>query len=106
MLRKCSRAERSWQYRMLVCREVTSTVATMVLGGREVGRDCMVSRKWLISLIFEGRDMTIDWRMYSETRSMGRRRRLYNGATRIVRKEGREEVKGWGMRLEKGHVIF
>ena len=46
----------------------------MVSGGRGVGRDRMVSRKWLVSWIWEGRDLTKGWRwasMYAETRSVG-----------------------------------
>ena len=40
-------------------REETSTVAMMVSGGRGgVGRDRIISRKWLISWIWEGRDLT------------------------------------------------
>ena len=32
-------------------REVTSTVAMMVLGGRGLGRDQLISRKWLVSFM-------------------------------------------------------
>ena len=40
--RKCSRAERPWVWGMLVYREETSTVAMMVIGGKEVGRDRII----------------------------------------------------------------
>ena len=39
-----------------------------------VGRDRMVSRKWLVSWIWEGRDLTNGWRwasMKAEVRSVG-----------------------------------
>ena len=38
-LKKYSRAERPWEWGILVYGEVTSMVAVMVLGGRGVGRD-------------------------------------------------------------------
>ena len=51
---KCSRAERPWVRGMFVYREETSTVATMVSGGRRVGRDRIISRNWLVSWTWEG----------------------------------------------------
>ena len=43
---------------MLVYREETSTGAMMVSGGRVVGRDRIISRKWLVSWTWERRDLT------------------------------------------------
>ena len=63
--RKYSRAERPWVWGMLVYREETSTVTMMVSGGRGVGRDRIVSRKWLVSWTWEGRDLTNSWRWAS-----------------------------------------
>ena len=51
-----------------------STVAMMISGGRGVGRDRILLRKWLISWIWEGRDLRKGWRwasMYAETCSVG-----------------------------------
>ena len=48
----CSRAERPLVWRMLVYRE------EMVSDGREVGRDQIISRKWLVSWTWEGKDLT------------------------------------------------
>ena len=44
----------TWGMKMLV--------AMMVLGGRGVRRDCVILRKWLVSLVYEGRDLTIGWK--------------------------------------------
>ena len=63
------RAERPCGWGML-----TLMVTMILLGGKEMGSDCMISRKWLVSLIYEGRDLTISWRLvsiYSETYSVG-----------------------------------
>ena len=50
--------------------EETSTVAMMISGGRGVGWDRILSRKWLVSW----GDLTKGWRwasIYAETRSVG-----------------------------------
>ena len=44
---------------ILVYREVTSTVPMILLGGRRMERDYMISRKWLVSLLQEGTDLTM-----------------------------------------------
>ena len=63
--RKCSRAEGPWVWGILVYREKTSTVAMMVSGGRGVGRDWIISRKWFVSWTWKGRDLTNGWRWAS-----------------------------------------
>ena len=53
-----------------------------MLEGRGIGKDRMISRKWLVSLIYEWRDMTIVWRyalMYADTHSVGEQKEVMIG---------------------------
>ena len=55
-------------------KEEMSMMAMLISGGRGVGWDRILSRKWLVSWIWEGRDLTKGWRwasMYAETCSVG-----------------------------------
>ena len=47
---------------MLVYREVISMATSRILEGREVGKEWRMERKWLESLICEGRDWTMGWK--------------------------------------------
>jgi len=51
MLRKCSRAARLWVWGMLLYSDVTSTVTKMVSDKRGSEIECIVERKWLVSLM-------------------------------------------------------
>ena len=50
---------------MLVYREVASMVTSRMLEGRRVGKERRMERKWLESLMCEGRDWTMGWRWKS-----------------------------------------
>ena len=50
---------------MLVYKEDTSTVTMMLSGGRRVGRDWIMTRKWLVSWIWEGRNYDSAYESYS-----------------------------------------
>ena len=60
LLRKCSRAKKSREDVDLQKSDINSGHDGVV--GRGMGSDHMISRKWLVSLIYEGRDLTINWR--------------------------------------------
>jgi hypothetical protein len=46
-------------------RDVTSMVTSRILGGRGVRKEHRMGRKWLESLMCEGRDWKIGWRWKS-----------------------------------------
>ena len=50
---------------MLVYREVTSMVTSRILKRRGMGKEQRMERKWLESLMCEGRDWTMGWRWKS-----------------------------------------
>ena len=64
---------------MLVYREVASMVTSRMLEGRGVGKEWRMERKWLESLMCEGRD---------------------NGAARVIGfVDFREDIEGGGARI-------
>ena len=75
-------------------KEEMSTLAMMISGGRGVGLDRILSRKWLVFWIWEGRDLTkVLWKFRT-----------------VVRRSGKVEVggkrwffgnKGWGWRWQE-----
>ena len=53
--RKYSIAARPWACGIFVYKEVASMVTRMVSGGNRLGKDFRRSRKWLVSLMKDGR---------------------------------------------------
>ena len=99
LLRKCSWAERPWGGDIGVEGSDTNSYHVGVEGGggaRCMWRDQMISREWLVSLIY---DLTIGWRWVSkyaeaETRSVVEEE-AKNGVARIASfVDFRKEKKG------------
>lgn len=63
--RKYSIAARPWACGILVYKEVASMVTRMVSGGKGSGKDLRRSRKWLVSLMKEGRLLVMGCRCWS-----------------------------------------
>ena len=84
---------------MLVNREVTSMVTSRIFEGSGVGKERRMVRKWLESLMCEGRDWTMGWRWKStkaEIRSVTVKG-SNNGTASVIRfMDFREEIEGGG----------